>query len=117
MIPEVGQLETESEGNFEELPEAGIEALEERLEDIIENDLQLGLLEQIFDPDQESLKFKYSNKNCTWKLVHLRRNLRMVWINTLSLMLIHLRTTLGPVWVNILEKIKVELKSKLKMCT
>ena len=117
MIPEVGRLETESEGSFEEPPEAGIEAPEERLKDIFENDLQLELLGQIFDLDQESLKIKYSNKICTWKLVHLRRNLRIVWINTLSLTLIHLGTTLGPVWVNILEKIKVELKSKLKMCT
>ena len=117
MIPEVGQLETESEGSFEKLPEAGIEALEERLKDIIENDLQLELLEQIFDLDQESLKIKYSNRICTWKLAHLRRNLRIVWINILSLTLIHLRTALGPARENILEKIKSGIKIKIKMCT
>ena len=59
-------------------PEEGIEALEERLGNILDNDPQLELLEQIFDLDQESLKIKYSNKICTWKLVHLRRNLRIV---------------------------------------
>ena len=56
LVPEVGQLETELEGGLEELLEKRIEALEERFEILLDNDFQLGLLEQISNLDQESLK-------------------------------------------------------------
>ena len=54
IVPEVGQLETDLERSLEELLETGIEALGEEFEILLDNDLQLDLLEQIFDLDQES---------------------------------------------------------------
>ena len=61
MVPEVGQLETDLESSLEELLEKRIEALEERFGILLDNDLQLELLEQIFDLDRESLKAEKSN--------------------------------------------------------
>ena len=60
MVPEVGQLETELESSLKELLEKRVEALEERFEILLDNDFQLGLLEQIINLDQESLKTEKS---------------------------------------------------------
>ena len=62
IVPEIGQLETDLENNLEELLEKRIEALEEGVGILLDNDLQLELLdnEQIFDLDQESLKAEKS---------------------------------------------------------
>ena len=61
-------IETELEGSLEELLEKRIEALEERFEILLDNDFQLGLLEQTINLDQESLKTEkiYLNKISTW---------------------------------------------------
>ena len=56
-------IETELEGSLEALLEKRVEALEERFETLLDNDSQLGLLEQIFDLDQESLQTEKSNLN------------------------------------------------------
>ena len=56
-------IETELEGSLEELLEKRVEALEERFETLLDNDFQLGLLEQIFDHDQESLQTEKTNLN------------------------------------------------------
>ena len=49
-------IETELEGSLEKLLEKRVETLEERFETLLDNDFQLGLLEQTINLDQESLK-------------------------------------------------------------
>ena len=60
--------ETELEGSLEKLLEKRVETLEERFETLLDNDFQLGLLEQTINLDQESLKTEktYLNKISTW---------------------------------------------------
>ena len=48
--------ETELEGSLEKLLEKRVETLEERFETLLDNDFQLGLLDQTINLDQESLK-------------------------------------------------------------
>ena len=61
-------IETELEGSLEKLLEKRVETLEERFETLLDNDFQLGLLEQTINLDQESLKTEkiYLNKISTW---------------------------------------------------
>ena len=49
-------IETELEGSLEKLLEKRVETLEERFETLLDNDFQLGLLDQTINLDQESLK-------------------------------------------------------------
>jgi len=60
--------ETELEGSLEKLLEKRVETLEERFETLLDNDFQLGLLDQTINLDQESLKTEkiYLNKISTW---------------------------------------------------
>ena len=61
-------IETELEGSLEKLLGKRVEALEERFEILLDNDFQLGLLEQTINLDQESLKTEkiYLSKISTW---------------------------------------------------
>ena len=61
-------IETELEGSLEKLLEKRVETLEERFETLLDNDFQLGLLDQTINLDQESLKTEktYLNKISTW---------------------------------------------------
>ena len=61
-------IEKELEGSLEKLLEKRVETLEERFETLLDNDFQLGLLEQTINLDQESLKTEkiYLNKISTW---------------------------------------------------
>ena len=54
-------IETELEGSLEKLLEKRVETLEERFETLLDNDFQLGLLDQTINLDQESLKTEKSN--------------------------------------------------------
>ena len=60
--------ETELEGSLEKLLEKRVETLGERFETLLDNDFQLGLLDQTINLDQESLKTEkiYLNKISTW---------------------------------------------------
>ena len=49
-------IETELEGSLEKLLEKRVETLGERFETLLDNDFQLGLLDQTINLDQESLK-------------------------------------------------------------
>ena len=49
-------IETELEGSLEKLLEKRVETLEERFETLLDNDFQLGLLDQTINLGQESLK-------------------------------------------------------------
>ena len=53
-------IETELEGSLEKLLEKRVETLEERFETLLDNDFQLGLLDQTINLDQESLKTEKS---------------------------------------------------------